>query len=493
MTPLRLKQLALAISLPVLFTVTDIIGLTLLPAHAQAQPDENGRAVLYWYDPMYPQQHFDKPGKSPFMDMDLVPRYAQEGADAASISIDPGIAQNLGMRIVTVSREPIGRSLEVVGALAFNARDVALVQARSGGFVERVYDHAPEDVIERGAPLADLLVPEWGAAQAEYLALRNLDEPQLQAAARQRLRLAGMPAEFIAQLERTGKAQAVWTVTSPLGGVLQSLDVREGMTLSAGAPLARVNGLDSVWLEVAVPEAEAAGLNQGQAVQAELPAFPGETLQGQIQAVLPRADLDSRTVRVRVELPNPQHRLRPGMTARVTLERDARTALVIPSEAVIRTGKRALVMLAEDNGRYRPVEIRTGRESGDSTEVLDGLQEGQQVVASGQFLLDSEASLRGITARGLEQPAKAKTPALHEAEGTIVEIDGDMVNLSHGPFKTLGMPGMTMPFPVSDLALLEGFQAGDRVRVGVSQSDEGLFIERIEKLDAHAGHGGHQP
>jgi len=269
--------------------------------------------------------------------------------------------------------------------------------------------------------------------------------------------------------------------------------VREGMTLSAGAPLARVNGLDSVWLEVAVPEAEAAGLNQGQAVQAELPAFPGETLQGQIQAVLPRADLDSRTVRVRVELPNPQHRLRPGMTARVTLERDARTALVIPSEAVIRTGKRALVMLAEDNGRYRPVEIRTGRESGDSTEVLDGLQEGQQVVASGQFLLDSEASLRGITARGLEQPAKAKTPALHEAEGTIVEIDGDMVNLSHGPFKTLGMPGMTMPFPVSDLALLEDFKAGDRVRVGVSQSDEGLFIERIEKLDAHAGHGGHQP
>jgi len=156
-------------------------------------------------------------------------------------------------------------------------------------------------------------------------------------------------------------------VRSPKGGVLNSLDVREGMTVSTGASLARVNGLEKVWLEVAVPEAQVANVAPGQLVNARLPAFAGEVLEGTIQAVLPQANLDSRTVRVRVELPNPQQRLRPGMTAEVTLSRNVEDVLVIPSEAVIRTGRRALVMLAEDQGRYRPIEVRTGREFDDQT------------------------------------------------------------------------------------------------------------------------------
>ncbi|NKQ13225.1 efflux RND transporter periplasmic adaptor subunit [Pseudomonas sp. SST3] len=476
----QFKRLALVLSLPLMVSATALFGLS-TAAFGQS-PAEEGKEVLYWYDPMYPQQKFDEPGKSPFMDMDLVPRYADEGGDGASMSIDPSVTQNLGMRLATATRESISQSLEATGALMFDERDVAVVQARAGGFVERVYDRAPEDVIEKGAPLADLLIPEWAAAQEEYLALRKIGEPQLLAAARQRLRLAGMPPEVIAQLERTGKARPVWTVTSPIGGVLNSLDVREGMTVPAGASLARVNGLDTVWLEVAVPEAQIENLAPGQSVTARLPAFAGETLEGTIQTVLSQANLDSRTVRVRVELPNPQQRLRPGMTAEVTLSRNVEDALVIPTEAVIRTGRRALVMLAEDEGRYRPVEVRIGREFDDKTEVLEGLEAGQKVVASGQFLLDSEASLRGLTAQGLEQPTPSTGPALHEAEGTIVSLEDGMVGLSHGPFKTLNMPGMTMSFPVTDPSLLSGLQTGNRVRVGVRESDEGLVIERIEKL-----------
>ena len=476
----QLKRLALVLSFPLMISATALFGLS-TAAFGQS-PAEKDKEVLYWYDPMYPQQKFDEPGKSPFMDMDLVPRYADEGGDGASMSIDPSVTQNLGMRLATATRESISQSLEATGALMFDERDVAVVQARAGGFVERVYDRAPEDVIEKGAPLADLLVPEWSAAQEEYLALKGIGQPQLLAAARQRLRLAGMPSDVIAQLERTGKARPVWTVTSPIGGVLESLNVREGMTVPAGASLARINGLDSVWLEVAVPEAQITNLAPGQSVTARLPAFAGETLEGTIQAVLSQANLDSRTVRVRVELPNPQQRLRPGMTAEVTLSRNVEDALVIPSEAVIRTGQRALVMLAENEGRYRPVEVRIGREFDDKTEVLDGLEAGQQVVASGQFLLDSEASLRGLTAQGLEQTAPPVKPALHEAEGTIVSLEDGMVGLSHGPFKTLNMPGMTMSFPVADQSLLSGLQIDDRVRVGVRESDEGLVIERIEKL-----------
>ena len=476
---LQLKRLAVVLSFPLIISTASLVALS---TSVFAQAADEGKEVLYWYDPMYPQQKFDEPGKSPFMDMDLVPRYADEGGDGASMSIDPSVTQNLGMRLATATRESISQSLEATGALMFDERDVAVVQARAGGFVERVYDRAPEDVIETGAPLADLLIPEWAAAQEEYLALKDLGEPQLLAAAQQRLRLAGMPVDVIAQLQRSGKSRPVWTVTSPISGVLSSLDVREGMTIPAGAPLARVNGLSKVWLEVAVPEAQVSHLAQRQTVTARLPAFAGEDVSGRIQAVLPQANLDSRTVRVRVELPNPQQRLRPGMTAQVTLNRDAEQALVIPSEAVIRTGRRALVMLAEGKGRYRPVEVRIGREFDDRTEVLEGLEAGQTIVASGQFLLDSEASLRGVTAQSLEQSDAASEPVLHESEGTIVGLKDGMVGLAHGPFKTLNMPGMTMAFPVADPSLLSGLRSGNRVRVGVRESDEGLVIERIVKL-----------
>jgi len=248
--------------------------------------------------------------------------------------------------------------------------------------------------------------------------------------------------------------------------------------------LASVNGLDTVWLEIAVPEAQVTNLAPGQSITVHLPAFAGEPLEATIQALLSQANLDSRTVRVRAELPNPEQRLRPGMTAEVTLNRSIEHALVVPAEAVIRTGRRALVMLAEAEGRYRPIEVRTGREFGDKTEILDGLEAGQTIVASGQFLLDSEASLRGLTAQTLEDVDHAHGPVLHEAEGTIVGLEDGMVGLSHGPFKTLHMPGMTMAFPVADPSLLAGVQVGSRVRVAVRESDEGLIIEHIETLEA---------
>jgi Cu(I)/Ag(I) efflux system membrane fusion protein len=468
-------------------------------ASAEAVPVTDKGEVLYWYDPMMPQQKFDQPGKSPFMDMQLVPRYAEEGGDSAAVSIDASITQNLGMRLAPVTRGALANSLEVVGNLTFNSRDIAVVQARSNGFVERVYARAAEDLLEAGAPLADLLVPAWVSAQEDYLALRDAGDPALLAAARQRLRLAGMPAALITRFERSGKVQALWTVTSPIAGVLQELNVREGMSLMAGDTLATINGLRSVWLDVAVPEAEALGLHQGQVVEARLPAFPGEVLSGSIDAILPQANLDSRTLRVRVELANPDGRLRPGLTAQVRLARPAQdAALLVPSEAVIRSGRRALVMLAEGEGRYRPVEVRLGHEAEGNSQILEGLEEGQQVVASGQFLLDSEASLRGILVQELGAPATEVKleAALHEAEGQIDAIEADGVMLTHGPFKTLGMPGMSMLFPVADKALLEGFAAGDRVRVGVRANDAGLLIERIEHLAAtpqeHKTHDGQQ-
>ena len=362
-----------------------------------------GRKILYYYDPMFPNQKFDKPGKSPFMDMQLEPKYADEGSGAApGVSVDPTARQSLGIRVVAAEMGSIAATFDVNGSIDFNQRDVAIVQARSGGFVERVYRLAPGDVIGAGAPIADLQLPEWGSAQTEYLSVKKLRKPELTAAARQRLRLMGIPEGVIAEVDRTGRTGGRLTVRAPIGGVVQTLNARVGVTLATGQTLAEISGLGTVWLNAALPEAQAALVKTGQRATATLTAFPGESFAGRVIAILPTASADSRTLTVRVELANRGGRLRPGMFATVALGSDAKPALLVPSEAVIRTGTRNIVMLEKGDGRYHPAEVVAGREGGGKTEILQGLAPGEKVVASGQFLLDSEASLTGLTVRSLE-------------------------------------------------------------------------------------------
>ena len=455
--------------------------MTGAPASRGAPAQEVGRRVLYWYDPMAPAQRFDKPGKSPYMDMQLVPKYADEAPGQGGVQIDPARVQNLGLRTTTAQRGSLPSGVTATGVIDFNARDVAIVQARAAGFVQRVYDRAPGDVVGAGAPLVDLLVPEWAGAQAEYLAVRRAGDRALAEAARQRLQFLGMPPATIDAVTRSGRVRNVVVVTTPTGGVIKTLAVRNGMTVAAGQTLAEVNGLDRVWLNAAVPEAQASQVRVGETVTATLAAFPAETFNGRVTAVLPQADAESRTLTVRVELPNPRGRLRPGMFATVQLGGLSQPALLVPSEAVIRTGRRTLVMLARPGGRYEPAEIRTGREAGGKTEVLAGLSAGEKVVASGQFLLDSEASLSGVQARPITsgRAPSAAAPALHESVGRVEKIAPDQVTLSHEPVPTLQWPAMTMTFRLADPALARGIKAGDRMGFAFEQTPNGPVVRRI--------------
>ena len=382
------------------------------------------RRVLYWYDPMVPTQKFDKPGKSPFMDMQLVPRYADEGAAAAGS--EPGLAvstqaqQALGLRLASVETRPIGASVEAVGTVQLNERDISIVQARTAGFVERVYARAPGDVVATGTPLVDVLNPEWLGAQQEYLAVKATGDAALAQASRQRLLLLGMPVEMVDRIERSGQPVNVQTITAPAGGVISELMVRAGMTVAPGMTLARINGLGTVWLEAALPEAQAAAIQPGQAVEARFAALPGEVVKGRVAAILPEGNRETRTLRVRIELPNPGQRLKAGLFAQVSLRGPQRQELVVPAEAVIRTGKRALVYLSEQPGRYRPVEVEIGEQAGDRIVIRSGLAVGQQVVASGQFLVDSEASLQGVMARA---PVSASPAAAAATAATASAVD----------------------------------------------------------------------
>lgn len=443
---------------------------------------------LYWYDPMVPQEHYNNPDTLSSMGMKTIPKYADDasGGGAPGVRIDPAASQSLGLRTVAVRRGALASQLTATGTIDFNQRDVAVVQPRAAGFVQRVYARAPGDVIGAGAPLADILVPEWGGAQGEYLAVRRTGNAALAAAARQRLTLLGMPAGAIAAVERTGRPQNVITISTPASGVIKTLSVRAGMTVAMGQTLAEVNGLGTVWLNAAVPEALAGQLKTGQAATATLTAYPGETFAGRVTAILPDVQTGSRTLTARIELPNRGGRLRPGMFATVSFGGSATPALLIRSEALIRTGKRTLVMLALANGRYQPAEVQTGRGSGDDIEILAGLSEGDKVVASGQFLIDSEASLSGIKARPIGGTTMAANPpattALNETTGRIEQLTRTSVTLSHEPVPAIGWPAMTMTFALPDPSIARGFKTGDRVRFGFDQPPAGPTIRRMAKV-----------
>jgi len=446
-----------------------------------------GKTILYWFDPMVPQQHFDKPGKSPFMDMQLVPKYADEAGGEGTVVIDPRVAQNLGVRTAAATTGSIERRIEAIGSVAWNERAVFVVQARSGGFVEKLYARAPLDPVAKGQPLVELLVPDWAAAQAEYLLLQHAGKDAgLAEAARNRLQLLGMSEEQIGLVEKAGQPQTRITLYAPLNGVIAELAVREGMTVMSGAMLFRLVDLSSVWVNAEVPEAQGAWLRPGTAVEARVPSFPGQVFRGRLSAILPEVNAATRTLRARVELANPGGRLKPGMFATLVFaQRAGSKALLVPSEAVIRTGERSVVIVAEGEGKFRPRQVELGFESGGKSEIRKGLSEGAKVVVSGQFLIDSEASLRATGTRmESTEPSKA-APRVHQATGEVVLLGERELIIKHGEIASAGMGAMTMPFDAPKSVVPPGLKKGDRIRFEFTmQSDGQMQITSIAPADA---------
>jgi Cu(I)/Ag(I) efflux system membrane fusion protein len=316
-------------------------------------------------------------------------------------------------------------------------------------------------------------------------------DAELTRAARQRLVLLGMPAGLVERVERSGQPVAVTTISTPGGGLIAELMVRQGMTVEPGMTLARINGLSTVWLEVALPEALAASIAPGQVAEARFPALPDQVVRGKVAAILPEANRDTRTLRLRIELPNPGLRLRAGLFAQVSLRGPQREALVVPAESVIRTGKRALVYRVESPGRYRPVEVQIGEQFDDRVVVRQGLAAGEQVVASGQFLIDSEASLQGLLARGAAEPAAA-APVVYQGRGVVVEVEPGSVTLAHEPVPALKWPAMTMPFRVADPQLAKSLAKGQRIEFGFVKQGDDWALTRSTPLSGMPASGARQ-
>jgi Cu(I)/Ag(I) efflux system membrane fusion protein len=462
----------------------------------------NGRKILYYHDPMVPGNKFDKPAKSPFMNMMLVPVYADGGTDQGTVTVSPRIQQNLGVRTAEVTEATLTSQFSAVGSIAFNEREQTVIQARASGFVERLNVRATLDKVSKGQALAEIYVPDWVAAQQEFLAVRRLQGPDIASlveGARARMRLVGMMDEQIRAIEASGQLRPRTVVVAPAGGLVTEVAIREGMAVAAGTTLFRISGFSTVWANAEVPESQAALVRPGALVRAQTPAIPGVTYEGRVQALLPDVSATTRTLKARVELNNPRGQLVPGMFVSMDFT-DARPgrSLVVPSEAVIHTGRRAVVIVAEQNGKFRPVEVKAGMESAGRTEIKEGLQAGQKVVVSSQFLIDSEASLKGVEARlngaaPAEPAAAPNSPPVaaqrHEGEARIEAIGKDEMTLSHGPIPSAKWGPMTMDFklPPAD-QLPRNLQPGDRVTFEFSMGTDGPpQLTRVSPLAANAG------
>lgn len=473
------------------------VGASATNAASTVQKDKvdskTGRKVLYWHDPMVPNQHFDKPGKSPFMDMQLEPVYADESGAATGIKIDPGLQQNLGIRYATVKREETTEGFDAVGTTQFDESKADVVQTRVTGYIDHLYARAPMQRISKGAPIASLFVPDWLAAQEEYLSLKRggMDMGLLEAS-RARMRALSIPESLIATLDRTGKAQTHVVLSSPETGVVSELNVRDGAMVTPGQTLAKVAGLSKLWLIVEIPESLALTAQPGMTVDATFSGDPRQHFKGQIREILPGISTTSRTVQARLEIDNAALKLTPGMLMRVRVgAQKPVTRLLVPSEAVITTGKRSVVIVKNTDGRLQPVNVTVGTDIGELTEIREGLNDGETVVASGQFLIDSEASLKSVLPRiegssaGWSVPgvASSSSPAQsYETIGKVEKVTPADITFSHQPVPALGWGAMTMSFNKPAPDAFPGVKPGQTVHFVFEQSDDGYELTKVEPV-----------
>ena len=459
------------------------------------------RKALYWYDPMMPNQHFDKPGKSPFMDMDLVAMYDDAQASPGSVSIDPRASQNTGIRTTQVTLGSLEQSLETVGNIQPDEHRIEVVQSRTSGWVEQLHVKAVNDPVKKGQLLLELYSPDLLAAQEEYLlALKSLhgqiEDKALRQAARQKLSLLGLTDEQVAALEKKGQPSRRIPIYAPSNGIVAELGVRQGAQISTGMNLFSLVDLSSIWVTAEIPENQGNWIRIGTMTEISIPAYPGKLYKGNVQYISPQISATSRTLQARIRLDNPRNLLKPGMFAQVTLldsTQSRQPVPLVPNEALITTGKRSVVIVTDGEGKFHPIEVKTGRDARGYTEILAGLSEGQTIVISGQFLIDSESNMKTAFARfsepepaGMQNTPDTKTAddgkktvqRVHSGSGIVKHVDmkNSMVNLAHEAIPSINWPAMTMDFSVKDPAIMKGIKPGDKIKFELTETTKGEFI-----------------
>jgi Cu(I)/Ag(I) efflux system membrane fusion protein len=451
----------------------------LTPESANSGASSNNPDIDYWVAPMDPNFRRDIPGKSP-MGMDLVPVYARDSVATDEIIISAAIENSLGVRTEAATIRPLWRRVEATGYVGFDETQISHINLRTQGWIVRLLVNAEGERVTSGDLLFELYSPELVNAQKEFLQAHERNDPRLMSGADGKLRALGMIPSEIDALRQSGKVSENIKVVAPRTGIVTQLSIREGMYVQPNSPIMSLADLSTVWLQAEVFESQAEWVAEGQAAEAWLDYIPGSVFSGEVDYVYPVLDPETRTLKVRLRFENPGEKLKPNMYARVSIFGRLRPrALSIPREALIRGSQRDRVVVSVGEGKFRVHEVLVGMESGQWTEIVAGINEGDQVVTSAQFLLDSEASLSGSIVR-LDQPHDEtldEEPVSAFGSGWIedINLESGRMRISHGPIDALGWPGMNMDFEVDPVVDLESFEVGQDIRFQLRQASSGRF------------------
>ncbi|BBB29035.1 efflux RND transporter periplasmic adaptor subunit [Neptunomonas japonica] len=402
-----------------------------------SMPEQASKASnepLYWVAPMNPNYQRDKPGKSP-MGMDLVPVYKEEssGVDAGpgTIKVSPEVVNNLGVRTATSTMATLHFEVRTVGYVGYNEDEIVHVHPRVEGWVEKIFIKAEGEPVEQGDPLYELYSPALVNAQEEYLFALSRGNRALIRGAKTRLHALQVPQRTLDELRTTRKVRQAVTFYSPQSGVVDNFNIREGMFVKPGATLMSIGALDEVWVEAEVFERQASVISTGLPVSLQLDFLPGESREGVVDYVYPVLDPVTRTLKVRMRFDNKDRLLKPNMFAEVVIyKHETDTSLTVPKEAVIRGAESNRVVLALGDGRFKSIEVKTGRSDGKLIEILQGVNAGEEVVTSAQFLLDSESSKTSDFKRmHVEQPMSADDMSMDALDMESMSLDMENMDM----------------------------------------------------------------
>jgi len=489
------------------------------------------KKILYWVAPMDPNYRRDKPGKSP-MGMDLIPVYegsaeAAAGTDGPEVKITPEVVNNLGVRTEAVRMGQLSRIINTVGYLDYDETLITHIHPRTEGWIEKLLVRAEGEHVKQGQLLFELYSPALVNAQEEFLQALAGGNSRLKAASRERLVALEVPKSQIDQLEKDKKVSQYIKFFANQSGVISLLNVREGKYITPMTDVMTIANLGQVWLLAEVFERQANWVRIGLNADATLPSMPGDVLNGKVDYIYPDLDPKTRTLRVRLRFDNSDGMLMPKMYVHVTIQGEPLDGVLnIPREALIRDGNEERVILALGDGRYQARPVVAGIESGDRIEIKSGLDEGDMVVVSAQFLIDSESSLKASLQRMnpvKQQDQKASTGTMQgkdsmqsmekqEPMGSMkpsTKNDGKMeagkpvmgvgtvkvvksaehkLNITHDPIPALNWPAMTMDFEVKDGVSLEDVHPGDRIHFGLVKSANNRYV--ISMIHNMGGAGG---
>ena len=449
------------------------------------------KTPLYWVNPMDPRDKRDGPAKDN-MGMDFIPVYEeQKSGSPGTVTISPEIQQNLGVRLAKVEKLPIHQQIETVGYVGYDEDRLEAINARMAGWIRILAIKSEGQKVAKGTLLYEIYAPDLVNAQHEYLLALNTSNPLLLRAAEGKLKSLQVPADQIAALKRSRQVRETISIYAPSSGYVSELKMREGQYVEPAAALFNISTLQQVWVSAEVFERQAAQLKVGDPVTMTLDYAPGRRWQGKVDYLYPTLDAATRTLKVRLRFDNPDEFLKPNMFAKVTIQAGkGEPQLVVPSEAVIRTGSQDRLVLALRDGNFKSVAVTLGPQFGDKVAIKAGVEAGDSIVSSAQFLLDSESAIDSDFQR-----MTAVRPAQVWTQGTVQSMDlaSRTLMVAHQPIPEWQWPAMEMEFIVADGVDISRLAQGQPLHLQVMQEGDEYRITSIHQEKAPATDGAAKP